>query len=221
MNDFYLIIVCLFTFGTGIRFCIYLHSTGVKTTHVRDFLHIITVLWLFSWKYWHNKLCPIFFVLTIFMIIMITPKLLRQNSYLRKLSKSVSNKDEKWSGVTLYVFSYLLFTFIGFFHSLIPAACALAVLSIGDGVGGLIGSKFGKLKYKIPWSKPKSYLGSTAVFVGSYLAIQMVTWWFNEPLSIASVVIVSAIAAIVEAASPRTSDNLLMPVAVYLALELL
>ena len=221
MNDIYIFLICLITFVSGISFCIYLHSRGVKTTHVRDFLHIITVLWLFSWTYWQNKICPIVFVLSIFCIITVTPKLLKKVSFLSKLSKSVSNQDEKWSGVILYVFAYLVFTVLGFSRSLFPAACALAVLSIGDGVGGLTGSKFGKLKYKIPWSKPKSYIGSTAVFLGSFASILFMKWWFDYTLSLTSAVIVAIVATLIEAASPKTSDNILMPASVYLMLEIL
>lgn len=71
---------------------------------------------------------------------------------------------------------------------------AMGALSIGDGLGGFIGGEFGKAGYRIPWAKRKTYLGSVAVALGALAA------------------------SLVEAVSPRSSDNLLVPAVVFLAL---
>ncbi len=109
---------------------------------------------------------------------------------------------------------------------LFAASCAMGSLAVGDGLGGLLGSGLGKRRYRVPWAKEKSYLGSLMVAVGSIAAILIMACWFrfaaDIPLAFrwAHFVTSAALASLAEALSPRASDNFFLPAAVFAYLSL-
>ena len=90
---------------------------------------------------------------------------------------------------------------------------AMAMLGWGDGLAPIIGVKFGKMKYKV--LSAKSVEGSLAFFFGSFLAglffVKLIVPEAYDPVKIA---IIAVAATIVEGASPREVDNLLIPATV-------
>ena len=99
---------------------------------------------------------------------------------------------------------------------------AYLTVSLGDGLGEMIGRPFGKLKYKI--FNQKSVEGSLAVFVGTFIGLiiafgtyQMLVlsgvWW--------KIVVVTIIAMIIEAFSFSFIDNVTLPAVVAVSLYLL
>ncbi|TNJ38161.1 phosphatidate cytidylyltransferase [Prosthecochloris vibrioformis] len=96
-----------------------------------------------------------------------------------------------------------------------PGVLAMAVLGWGDGLAPIFGMKLGKMKYKLLCEKTVE--GSLAFFLGSMLAGIFFVWLIVPgALDIATIVIIALIATIIEAASPREVDNILIPVAVVL-----
>ncbi len=226
MSDIYLLILWASVLSGGVLFCVFTKSKGLKTTYVRDLLHIGTGLWVLGLPFWSGAAIPVAVVCVALGGVLLVPTLARRFSGLDKFYRSVSDERETWTGIVFYVISYALFTALGLFFrwTLFAAACAMAALSIGDGVGGLVGSSFGRASYQFPWTKRKTYLGSVAVALGSFAAILIVAGWFNlrmnVPLSanLGWFALAMLAACLVEASSPRSSDNLLVPAVVFLAL---
>lgn len=112
----------------------------------------------------------------------------------------------------LWIFQDTLFVF---------AAAYLAV-SLGDGLGEMVGRPYGKIRYKI--FNEKSVEGSLAVLLGSFAGLIIAlgenmmlglpgVWW--------KIIVVAFIVMIVEAFSFSFSDNVTIPAAVAASLYLL
>jgi phytol kinase len=132
-------------------------------------------------------------------------------------------------GLVYYAISWTLLAFLLFDHRLI-ASIAIVSMAYGDGMGGLIGKKFGKKKLL----GKKTLEGSSAVFVFSALAILMVIafygllaslGWFpvhDVPLTMAlTIALLTGIyVSFVELITPGEFDNLVIPLSVGIILLL-
>ncbi|GAQ80394.1 phosphatidate cytidyltransferase [Klebsormidium nitens] len=101
---------------------------------------------------------------------------------------------------------------------------ALSVLCGGDGLAEVLGRKYGRVK--LPWSRSKSYVGTAAMFLGSFLfGFGYLVYFnylknFNPELSVGStaliVLLLSLAAAAVEALPFQDVDNITVPLAVII-----
>ena len=93
---------------------------------------------------------------------------------------------------------------------------AMAVLGWGDGLAPIIGTRLGRMKYRI--LSDKSVEGSLAFFVGSACAGLFFVWFIvPESFDATKILLIALIATIVEGVSPKEVDNLTIPVAVIAA----
>ena len=124
---------------------------------------------------------------------------------------------------TLFILIPLIATFLGGVSSniLFPsiAFCGYLIAGIGDAVGELIGTPFGKHKYaplsKLGIHNKKSYEGSFAVFVFSLIVLLLVLPQIQStpfPQMIMLSLMIAFLATLVEAYSPPACDNFLMQV---------
>ncbi|UWX57374.1 phosphatidate cytidylyltransferase [Chlorobaculum sp. MV4-Y] len=90
---------------------------------------------------------------------------------------------------------------------------AMAVLGWGDGLAPIVGTRMGKMKYRV--LSERSLEGSLAFLAGSLAAGLFFVWLIvpaaYDPVKIAMIVVV---ATIIEGVSPKEVDNILIPVAV-------
>ena len=90
---------------------------------------------------------------------------------------------------------------------------AMAVLGWGDGLAPIVGTRMGRMKYKV--LSEKSVEGSLAFFAGSLLAslffVSLIVPEAYDPVKITMIVVA---ATIIEGISPKEVDNILIPVAV-------
>lgn len=102
------------------------------------------------------------------------------------------------------------------FYKTFPGIMAIATLGWGDGIAPIVGSRYGKLKYEVLSSK--SVEGSLSMLIAAFAASTFFVWLIipNE-LGIVRILLLSAIATVVEACSPKEIDNLLIPSVVILA----
>lgn len=221
MSDFYQLLIWIGILGFGVAFCLATKRLGLKTKYVRDFLHVGTGLWVFGLKFWQGKAVPIAVVGFAFILVVFLPSIMKKVRSFEEFHKAVSDDEELWSGIVMYVFSYFAFTAIGLYIDVFAAACALGILSVGDGLGGLIGSTFGKAGYTLPWSKKKTWLGSFTVAAGAFIAILIITWWYQESYLYCKFAILSISCAIVEGLSPRATDNITIPCTAFLLMKII
>ena len=80
-----------------------------------------------------------------------------------------------------------------------------------------MGRLWGRHRYRVPWAKTKSVEGTLVVAVFAAVGAVIAGLWFGAPLPVARVLAAGAAAAFAEALAPRATDNLGVPLAVWLA----
>jgi dolichol kinase len=86
-------------------------------------------------------------------------------------------------------------------------------MSYGDGFASIIGVKYGKNKYNV-FGDEKSYIGSTAMFIFTFLTVIIAVYYYQIPLTfflLGSLVLICFILTIVEGLTPKGIDNLTVP----------
>jgi dolichol kinase len=132
-----------------------------------------------------------------------------------RLERSVTGDDERWNGLVLYTAAYAVFTAVAMAGDAFRAGAALLAVSLGDGIGGAIGRAFGTHHYRAPGGKQKSFEGSLVVGLGAVAGTLVAAELAGEAASIPLVFVIGVVAACAEGISPRGTDNLVIPAAVY------
>lgn len=106
------------------------------------------------------------------------------------------------------------------YYKTFEGVLAMAVLGWGDGWAPIIGTRLGKMKYRV--FSDKSVEGSLAFFAGSVTAALFFVWLIvPESFELGKILLVVLLATIVEGMSPKEFDNLIVPAAVIVASQLL
>ena len=203
--------------GVGITGCVQLRRWGVPRTYIRDLLHIGAGIWVLGWPFWNQWLVPVWIAGCAALLVALAPRLARRLQAAASFQDSVSDRDEGWAGLIGYTVAFALFTAAGVHHRPFPAAAALWALCLGDGIGGAVGRRFGRHFFRVPGGKRKSLEGSVAVWVGAGAGAVFAGVYFGDPLSIGRALLLGLVAALAEALSPKAMDNVLVPLAVWLA----
>lgn len=120
-------------------------------------------------------------------------------------------------GLMYYAITWTVLAYAFFDHREIIAMGILA-MSYGDGLASLVGIRYGKQKYRI-YKDIKSYVGSLAMFVFTFLFLIVALLFYTEPLTIlvaVFLVCMAGVATVVEAVTPFGLDNLSVPFVVAL-----
>jgi phytol kinase len=99
------------------------------------------------------------------------------------------------------------------YYKTFAGVLAMAVLGWGDGLAPIVGTRLGKMKYKV--LSDKSVEGSLAFLIGS-LAAGLFFVWLVVPgaFNPAKIAIIAVVATIIEGVSPKEVDNILIPAVV-------
>jgi len=217
VHDGLLVLLWSAVFAGGLGVCLWLAGRGLPRTYVRDVLHVGAGVWPLGWSAWQSPWAPIAVATVGFTALVAVPVLGRRVEAARSLERAVSGDGETWSGLVLYGFSAAVFTAAGLLgRSPFPAAAALLALALGDGIGGLVGRRWGRGRYRVPWAKTKSVSGTLAVFVCAAFATEVAGVVFGVHIDRSRVLVAALAAALAEALAPRATDNLLVPLAVWL-----
>lgn len=115
-------------------------------------------------------------------------------------------------GLVYYSITWTILAYV-FFDYKIVIAIGILAMSYGDGFASLIGSKYGKKKYKI-YSNQKSYIGSISMFIFSIIVFIIALFFYeiNINLNIIFILIIIAFSStIAEMLTPKGLDNLSVP----------
>jgi len=120
-------------------------------------------------------------------------------------------------GLVYYAITWTVLAYAFFDHREIIAMGILA-MSYGDGLASLIGIKYGKRKFTV-FKDTKSYVGSIAMFVCTFLLLVIALLFYAVPLTTRVAVYLlcmAGVATIVEGVTPLGLDNLSVPFVVAL-----
>ncbi|HVE84901.1 MAG TPA: hypothetical protein VND93_18750 [Myxococcales bacterium] len=215
--DGWLAVAWMGALAAGVGLCVGLRRAGVPMTHARDVLHVGAGLWPLGWSAWQGGAAPCAIAAAGALALVAVPALANRWSVARAVRDAISGGDERFDGVALYAVSAALFTAVAMaWRAAAPAAAgALLALALGDGIGGAVGRRFGRHRMKVPFGKPKSWEGAAAVTAfaaaGAWLALR----WYGAHPGATAVLGAGVVGGAAEALSPRATDNLFVPAAVF------
>lgn len=170
----------------------------------RKAVHILTLLLALLLRY----LSPTWAALLVF------AALLFNLFFIPRLMRSVQRSPGAGldAGIVLFPASLLILIFL-YGGRMEVVAGAWALMAAGDGLAGLVGKRFGRLK--LPWNPEKSWAGFVAFVVfGTPAAVFLMDWCYS-PLGFAALVGstlgVALICAVVESMPWPVNDNLTVP----------
>lgn len=184
----------------------------LKGEGIRKFIHIATSFLIFPVIYGIKEpvlryVGPLFF--TLFNAVA---------AYSGK-GKILGLDDEKRHiGLIIYPLSVLFLVFLYNYGYIMAqsAICGVMIMGLGDGMAALVGTKWGKHKYKIRGIGKKSIEGTFAMFVASFLVV-----YFISPAGAWVSLLVALFSSLVENISPSGVDNATVPILSSLLLEVL
>lgn len=176
----------------------------------RKFIHIVlSNWWIVAMKYFDNPLyaavVPALFVIINYI------------SYKKQILKVMEREDKSVNdlGTVYYAISLLILSLITFGYKDYEyiGALGILVMGYGDGLSAVIGTTFGKRKFKVA-NVSKSVEGTITMFITTFVVVITI---LNIYLPVAFIQkflitsIVSIVATIVEAYTPYGLDNLTVP----------
>jgi phytol kinase len=216
-------------------------SGKLSTTVTRKVIHTFAApLWVLTWMLfsggifsrWFAIIVPLIFVLQ---FVMIGTGKSKNEDFVRSMSRS-GNPRELLGGTLYYAF---LMVVIGILWFYVPSdgnlanATPLALivfgcLAGGDGFADVIGRKYGGTKKFGIGGAEKTIAGVIGMFIGSFLFSFVLVFLFSLEVTAFSVVdlilpilVVSFVATIIEAITPKGLDNLTITIAAIIMVLLL
>jgi dolichol kinase len=204
-----------------------------KLVHILAGPVFVVTCMLFSGEIVSHYVAVIVPLLFVMQFLTIGMGIIKNESFVASMSRSGDPK-ELLQGTLYYSIVMVLMTWFWFYvpSSGISNANPTALLIIGcvsggDGFADIIGRKFGGKKIGIKGSE-KTYIGSIGMLVGSILVSSILVLIFSLEVPqfdililILPIIVVSIVATIVEAVSPKGTDNFTVFLAVVFVILIL
>jgi len=179
----------------------------VQPETIRKWIHIAVGHWVFlalAWmEHWYVAVTPLLFFTLV-------------NWITLKRGTGRMNQVERISyGTVYYPVSLALLVLFFFEQEPMAIVAGSMVLAWGDGLAALVGKRFGKTFYTRGKIR-RSFEGSSAMFLASFLVLTVTFLFYEEPtwLAVSYGFLLANIAALIEAVSYRDTDNLLIPLTI-------
>ena len=218
----------------------YMQKKGkVSQIITRKFVHIFAgpvfvVTWmLFSGEIVSHYVAVIVPLLFVLQFITIGMGVIKNESFVASMSRS-GDPRELLQGTLYYAIVMVLMTWFWFYvpstgisNANPTALLIIGCISGGDGLADIIGRKFGGKKIGLKGSE-KTIVGSIGMLVGSILVSSILVLIFSLEVPqfdililILPIIVVSIVATIVEAVSPKGTDNFTIFLAVVIVILIL
>jgi len=201
--------------------CVLLFARALKgrVENRRKVVHILTGGIVFFWWTFDSRavMAGLAALPFVFVLLLATPK--SPVGLLRRSPLGERSSEGHPYGLVLYAVSWTVIAF-ALFDDLFAASVAIAAMSFGDGMGELVGKRYGRLRY----ANNRTLEGSIAVFAATALSIVVLTWFyfvvvgyqFGEPPHMIPLfaTAIGSFVALLEALTPGAADNLVLPLVV-------
>ena len=204
-----------------------IHARGYQNCAVRKLIHVAG-LSLWAYLAFQYTLFEVLIQVIVFAIILVilsaVPSIKFAFFYISIGKREDESSIEAFTNPIIT--GATIFTILFFTSEMIFIAATLA-LAWGDGLGEIIGRPFGKHKYSIPFHPQqltKSFEGSTSVYIGTVLGINMALFAYGDLciglffFSLVTALIVTLVEAIYFPILPKLIDNVLVPLTAALGL---
>ncbi|OGS43777.1 MAG: hypothetical protein A3K76_04065 [Euryarchaeota archaeon RBG_13_57_23] len=185
----------------------------------RKLVHILTGGIVFFWWSFDTRLVMAGLAAFPFvpLLLLATPR--SPIKFLRQGPLGTRSSEGHPYGLVMYAISWTIIAYM-LFDDLFAASVAIAAMSFGDGMGELIGRKYGKHHYY----SNRSLEGTAAVFAATLLGILVLLWFYFDLIAYPGgtvpyaptlfAVSISCFIACLEAVTPGSVDNLVIPLVV-------
>ena len=190
-----------------------------RVKNSRKLVHILTGGIIFFWWSFDSRLVMAGLAAFPFvpLLLLATPK--SPVGFLRRSPLGARFSEGHEYGLVMYAISWTVIAYF-LFGDLVAASIAIAAMSFGDGMGELVGRRFGRLRYM----PHRTLEGSLAVFIATMLGIIAINWFYfgvvgytggtGPELLFPFALAVGGFVACLEAMTPGSVDNLVIPLVV-------
>lgn len=190
-----------------------------RVKNSRKLVHILTGGIIFFWWSFDSRLVMAGLAAFPFVLLLLlaTPK--SPVGFLRRSPLGARSSEGHEYGLVMYAISWTVIAYF-LFGDLVAASIAIAAMSFGDGMGDLVGRRFGRLRYM----PHRTLEGSLAVFIATMLGIIAINWFYfgvvgytggtGPELLFPFALAVGGFVACLEAMTPGSVDNLVIPLVV-------
>mmetsp|Transcript_22185 Transcript_22185/g.44886 ORF Transcript_22185/g.44886 Transcript_22185/m.44886 type:complete len:242 (-) Transcript_22185:3-728(-) len=203
----------------GLQIATRLRERHGKGNDSRKLIHFFNSSWLLFWPlfdvtHWSwrlNTLVPVVLALKLFHsgAILADP----EDPFVRVVSRSSSPSELLYGPIQ---FSAIM-TWVGLTKFMTEeAAVIMAAVGIGDSLASVIGSRYGRHVYQMPFSNMKTIEGSMFVFLGTVGGCYLYPYGMGlqvQPLRL--ILAYSGVASMVEGCTPGSIDNVVMTVVLH------
>jgi len=190
-----------------------------RVNNPRKLVHILTGGIVFFWWSFDTQWVMVGLAALPFVpLLLLTTPLSPFKRFRGSIIDEISSEGHEY-GLVMYAISWTVIAFF-MFDDLFAASVAIAAMSFGDGMGELVGRRYGKHEY-IPH---RTMEGSLAVLLFSFIAIAVIGWFYfdiigysggSQPFMLLPFSLgVACFIAVIEAVAPGKVDNLVLPLAV-------
>lgn len=184
-------------------------------------IHFVLAFYPYMFSYMISIITSIVIVSTFVIIISLIPPI----RFLQRVYVECTREGEKIIELVLNTiataFAILLILFV-FADKLYIFTAAILTVSLGDGMGEIIGRPYGRIRYKI--FSEKSLEGSIFVFIGTFVSI-VVSFAYHSLLSLEGfwwkALVLGLIGMVIEACNYKFLDNTVLPLSIAFGLFLL
>jgi phytol kinase len=205
----------------GYVFCVVALSYALrnKVRNARKLVHILTGGIVFFWWSFDSDIVMAGLAAFPFIVILILATPSSPVEFLRRSPLGIRSSEGHPYGLVMYAISWTLVAYF-LFDDLVAASIAIAAMSFGDGMGELVGSRYGRHRY----AYNRSLEGSLAVMAATLVGILALFWLYYDILAYSGgtapylpllfAVSIAAFVACLEAVTPGSVDNLVIPLVV-------
>ncbi|MDH5402792.1 MAG: phosphatidate cytidylyltransferase [Candidatus Heimdallarchaeota archaeon] len=199
----------------------------LSTTVTRKFIHIVAApIYVFMWVFYSSSSSSKYIAIIVpslfaIQFTLIGLGIMKNEPFVQTMSRS-GNPKELLRGTLFYAIVMIILTLLFFIDTPITsnsnpvALIAFMTLAFGDGFADIVGRSVDKMKFKV--FSEKSIPGSMAMLIGSILGsyLGLVIFGFSLSDYFTMILVICVIATIIEAISPKETDNITIPLVVVI-----
>jgi phytol kinase len=188
-------------------------------SNARKLVHVLTGGIVFFWWSFDSSLVMAGLAALPFvpLLLLATPR--SPVAFLRNSPLGERSSEGHPYGLVFYAVSWTVIAYL-LFDDLFAASIAIAAMSFGDGMGELVGRRYGRIRY-LPH---RTLEGTLAVFLAMLVSIVVISWFYFDLIHYSGgtqpeylllfAFAVAGFVALLEAVTPGAVDNLVLPLIV-------
>lgn len=181
----------------------------------RKTLHVLTGGIVFFWWAFDTREVMAGLAAFPFVIVLLLATPRSPVRWLRSGPLGLTSEEGHRYGLVMYATSWTLIAYF-MFDNILAASIAIAAMSFGDGMGEVIGRRYGSREYL----KGRTVQGTLAVFAFTTTSVLLLVWFYTGVIGLTATapaqlplfaVAVGAFVSVLEAIAPGKVDNLIVP----------